>query len=95
MGAEYTLLFMTYQVENKMYRSDIFQQIICGEILWQSQYKDHILGSFETTYLAEMNKVYLISEGYGKKMYTQKLENVPLFDIKKYCKCQEFVGECI
>ena len=45
-------------------------------------------------YLAEMNKFELVSEGNGKKKYTQKRENFPLFDIKKYCKRQECVGEC-
>ena len=31
------------------------------------QRKHHILGTLETTYLAEMNKVGLVSEGHGKK----------------------------
>ena len=31
---------------------------------------------------------------HGNKKYTQKLENVLLFDIKKYNKHQECVGEC-
>ena len=43
-------------------------------------------------YLVETNKVELVSEGYGKKKYTQKCENVPLFDIIKYHKRQDFVG---
>ena len=42
-----------------------------------------------------MNKVELISEEYGKKKYTHKWDNVPLFDMNKYYKQQECVGECI
>ena len=42
----------------------------------------------------EINKVELVSEGQGKKIYTHKLDNVTLFDIDKYHKHQECVGEC-
>ena len=85
---------MTDQVEKEMYRSNIVQQIISGEISWQRQRKEKILGTLEIVYLAEMNRFELVSEGNGKKKYTQKRENFPLFDIKKYCKRQECVGEC-
>ena len=68
--------------------------MICGEISWQGQCKDNIVGTLETTYLVEMNKFELVSEEHGKKKYTQKWENDPLFDINKYLKRQEYVGYC-
>ena len=45
-------------------------------------------------YLVEINRAELVYEGRGKKKYTHKLDNAPLFDIKKYHKLKELVGEC-
>ena len=76
-----------------MYILNIFQQIICGGISRQNQRREKSLGTIETTYLLEINKFEFISEGHGKKK-TRKQEKVMLFDIKKYHKPQECVGEC-
>ena len=60
------------KLKNKMYILDVFQQIRCGEISWKIQRNSQILGTLETTYLMEINKVELISEGHGKKnIYTE------------------------
>ena len=54
-----------------------------------------IVVTLKMTYLVEMNKNKLVSEGNSKKkLYTQKLENIRLFDIRKYNKRQDYVGEC-
>ena len=66
----------------------------CREILLKIQRKGEILGTLETTYLVEINKVELVSEGHDKKKLAQKLENFPLNDVKKYHKCKECVGGC-
>ena len=55
-----------------MHRLVFVQQIRCGEMSLKIKRKDKSLGTLETTDLVEMNKVELISEGRGKKKYTQK-----------------------
>ena len=58
----------------KNYISNILQRIICGEISRQIQRKDKSLGTLETKYLVEMNRVELIPQIHGKKyIYTRKL----------------------
>ena len=83
-------IFVTFlwqiKFKKEIYRSNISQQIICGYILWQIQRKEKSLGTLKTTYLVEMNKYKLVSEGHCKKKYTHKLENVSLIDISKYNK---------
>ena len=59
---------MKDQVEKKMYRSNIVQQIVCGEISWQIQRKEQCLGTLETMHLVEMNEVELVFEGHVKKI---------------------------
>ena len=46
--------------------------MICGNISRQIQRKEKSLGTLETTYLAEMDKVELVSEGHGKKSIHKK-----------------------
>ena len=50
-----------------MYISNIVQQIRCGEISRQRQFKEIILVTLETTYLVEINKVGLVYEENCKK----------------------------
>ena len=71
-------------LKKKIYRHNIVQQIICGDISQQNQRTEQILGALETTYLVEINKVQFIYGGHGTKKYTQKWMNVLLFDMNKY-----------
>ena len=45
------------KLKKKMYRLNIVQHIICGEISQQRQCREKSLGTLETTYLVEMNEV--------------------------------------
>ena len=45
---------------------------MCGDISWKIQLKEKSLGTLETTYLVKMNKVELVSEDHGKKIYIHK-----------------------
>ena len=49
--------------------------MIFGEIFWQIQGKEKSLGTLETTYLVEINKFELVTEGHGKK-YIHKNESM-------------------
>ena len=51
------------KLKEKIYRYNIFQQMKCGEISWQSQRKEKSLGTLETMYLVEMDRVELVYEG--------------------------------
>ena len=73
MGAEYLLLFNDISSwKRKFIGTNIFQHMMCGDISWQNQRKEKILVTLETTYLLEMNKVELVSEGHGK-IYIQTI----------------------
>ena len=85
---------MTDQVEKKMYRSKIYKQIRYGCVSFKKKLKEKNLGTLETDYLVEIDKVVSVYEEHGKKKYTHKCDNVPLFAINKYYKRQECVGEC-
>ena len=89
------LVNFLWQIESKkkIYRLKIFQQMRCREIWWKIQRTEQSLGNLETTYLAETNKAELVSEKHGKKKYTQKWDNVLLFDIRIYNQRQEFFGK--
>ena len=61
-------IFVTFlcliKLKKIMYRSNIFQKILCGDISWQIQSKEDFLGA---SYLVGKNKAELVYEGHGKK----------------------------
>ena len=63
----------------------------CWEILLKIQCKEKILGSLETTYLVEMNKYGLVSEGHGKKNIHKNERMVRCLILRNIKNCRSVV----